>query len=129
MTNYVIDAYAWIEYLEGSEKGQAVRKIVENQIDNFHTSSVTYAEVISKFMRSGKNPQIAKDAMHTLSKINNPDHEIAFLAAKIHAEQKQKKSDFGLADAFVIATAKTLSAKIITGDRKHFFDVPNVIII
>jgi len=39
---YVIDAYAWIEYLRGSEKGEHVKKILE--MDNeVYTCSVTLA--------------------------------------------------------------------------------------
>ena len=129
MSSYTVDAYGWIEYLDGTKKGELVKKIVENTENKIYTSSVTYAEVISKFIRTQKDPLVANDAIHALSKITSPNAQIAFLAAKIHAENRERKPDFGLADAFVIATAKILLTKIITGDLKHFSDVPNTILL
>lgn len=129
MTRYTIDAYAWIEYLEGSTKGITVKEIVENEKNELFTSIVTLTEVLSKFIRTDKNPQIALKAIRTLSKISYADEDLALLIAEIHAEMKKKASDFGLADAFVIATAKKNQTKIVTGDEKHFRTVANTITI
>ena len=48
MINYVIDAYAWIEYLIGSESGAKVHIILETESREIFTCAVTVAEVISK---------------------------------------------------------------------------------
>ncbi len=46
----------------------------------------------------------------------------------MHAEEKKRKQDFGLADAFVLATARSRSSKVLTGDP-HFKDVPEAVMI
>ena len=47
------------------------------------------------------------------------DDEIAVEAAKIHADAKETMGDFGLADAFVLASARYKHVKVLTGDP-HF---------
>ena len=49
------------------------------------------------------------------------DDEIAIEAAKIHADAKETMGDFGLADAFVLASARYKHVKVLTGDP-HFTD-------
>jgi predicted nucleic acid-binding protein len=46
----------------------------------------------------------------------------------MHAKMRQTKKDFGIADAFVLATASKLRAKIVTGDP-HFKDLDNAVMI
>jgi predicted nucleic acid-binding protein len=48
--------------------------------------------------------------------------EIATVAGEIDAERKEKIQDWGLADSIVLATARELGAKVVTGD-KHFKDL------
>jgi predicted nucleic acid-binding protein len=48
--------------------------------------------------------------------------EIATVAGEIDAERKEKVRDWGLADSIVLATARELGAKVVTGD-KHFMDL------
>ncbi|MBI2541191.1 PIN domain-containing protein [Candidatus Woesearchaeota archaeon] len=117
MTNFVVDAYAWIEYLEGSQKGKKVTEIVENSSNEIFTSSTTIAEVISKFLRTSKDIKIALTAINTLSTIIAISNEISALAGQIHFEAKKKNKEFGMLDAFVAATAKKIGAKILTGDN------------
>lgn len=47
------------------------------------------------------------------------DEKIAIEAAKIHAENKVKTQDFGLADAIILASARSRNMKVLTGDP-HF---------
>jgi predicted nucleic acid-binding protein len=44
------------------------------------------------------------------------DVKIAVEAAKIHAENRVKSSDFGLADAIILASARSRKIKVLTGD-------------
>ena len=119
MTRFVIDAYAWIEYLEGSEKGKKFAEIIEDNSNELFTSSATSSEVISKFLRVKKDVKIALTAIDTLSTIAVINQELGVEAGFIHYEAKKKSKDFGMLDAFVAATAKKLNAKILTGDP-HF---------
>ena len=69
MTRFIIDAYAWIEYLEGSDKGRKVTKIIEGERNDVFTSSATLAEITSKFLRTNKDPKIALIAINNISSI------------------------------------------------------------
>lgn len=122
MTSFVVDAYAWIEYLDGTERGVNVEKVLEDNANEFFTSSATLAEVISKFLRSKKDIKLALTALTTLSTIVSINQETAILAAQIHFDAKKKNKEFGMLDAFVAATAKKIGAKILTGDPdfRHF---------
>ena len=117
MTKFVIDAFAWIEYLEGSEKGKTVTEIVEDRANELFTASTTFAEVISKFLKENKDTSIALTALDTLSSIIIINKELSVLAGHIHFEAKKRNKNFGMLDAFVAATAKNLNAKILTGDN------------
>ena len=122
MTEYLIDAFAWVEYLEGSRQGEKVKKILENNACS--TSAVTLAEVVSKAKRSGNDPQTAFDAVAANSKILSVDAEIAKNAGLLHAEKKARDKSFGLADAFILAH-RDKKQWILTGDP-HFRGIEKV---
>ena len=48
----VIDTYAWVELLIGSEKGKKVKELIENA-DEVYTPSTVLAETARKFLREG----------------------------------------------------------------------------
>jgi len=87
---------------------------------------VTLAEVLSKFIRKGKDHELALRAIEDNTALEPVDTGLAKLAGELHAEQKRKIQDFGLADAFVLATARKKSAKILTGDP-HFETIPETV--
>ncbi len=62
------------------------------------------------------------------SQIVNADEELSKNAGTIHAQMRIKEKDFGLADAYVLASAKKLKAKILTGDP-HFKNVKEAFLI
>jgi predicted nucleic acid-binding protein len=127
MSKYVIDAYAWIEYLDGTEAGQKLNDILEKQ-DETYSCALTVAEVVSKVARKKQNVQTAYDLVLSNSQIVNVDEELSLQAGLIHCEMRKTLKDFGLADAYVLALAKQLKAKILTGDA-HFKDVKEAILI
>jgi|SRR3989344_6138838 len=115
---YLIDAYAWIEYLEGSKLGEKVREIIVNN-DEIFSLNITIAEVISKVRRKKGNIEIAFEAINSNSKTAEITPEIAKKAGLFHAEIRQKIESFGLVDALIFTFAKEIDAKILTGDE-HF---------
>lgn len=119
MTKFVMDAYAWIEYLNGSEKGKKVAEILEEEANDAFTPASAIAEVISKAIRENKDFKIALFYINNLSTVLSLTQEISILTAQIHSEIKKKNKEFGMLDAFVAATAKKINAKILTGDE-HF---------
>src|SRR4030066_2453466 len=117
MTRYVIDAYAWIEYLIGSDTGAKVYVILEKENIETYTCAVTIAEVVSKVAREGKDTKVAYDVLLSNSKVINADEELSKDAGLVHAEVRKTEKDFGLAEAYVLAPARELKLEGLTGDR------------
>ena len=127
MSKLVMDAYAWIEYLDGSEAGRKVSALLENS-DEIYTCAMTIAEVVSKVARKAKDVKFAYDVLLSNSQIVNVDEELSLQAGLLHCEMRKTLKDFGLADAYVLATARRLKSKILTGDM-HFKNVKESILI
>jgi predicted nucleic acid-binding protein len=125
---YVIDAYAWIEYLIGSKDGEKVKSILEDENNEIYTCAVTVAEVISKTAREGGNLETAYDIIISNSQVINIDEEISKETGVLHSEMRKTKKDFGLADAYVLAIARRIKSKVLTGDL-HFEGVREAILI
>ncbi|MBI4451702.1 PIN domain-containing protein [Candidatus Woesearchaeota archaeon] len=128
MTRFVVDAWAWIEYLEGGDAGAVVKRHVEDARNEISTSAVTVAEVVSKLLRTKRDPHIGLQAIHALSKVIPVDERAAAFAGELHAQWKTTTKDVGLADAFVLAAARATNAKVLTGDE-HFRKIPEAVII
>ena len=128
MNRYVVDAWAWIEYLVGSEHGSKLNKILEDESSEIYTCAVTLAQVISKIAREGRDVEIPYSLLMSNSQIMNADEELSKHAGLLHAEMKQEEKNFGLADAYVLATAKKLKSKVLTGDA-HFKNIKDAVLI
>lgn len=125
----VVDSWAWIEYFDESEKGVNAKKYIDDEKNEIFVNSLIVAEVMSAAIRKGKNAPLAFEAICELSKspdISNP--EFAKDVGATHARMKQKIKDFGLADAFILQTARELNAKLLTGDS-HFKDFKEAIML
>jgi predicted nucleic acid-binding protein len=118
MTRYVIDSYAWIEYLEGSTEGARVRDLLQPPAEAY-TPTPVVAEVTSKAVRRGRDASVAWLALRGSSIIVPLDGETARAAGSLHAQYRRKVSGFAMTDAVVLTLARKLDAKIVTGDP-HF---------
>ena len=128
MSKYIIDSYAWIEYLEGTEQGKIVSELISNPSNEIYTLPIMVAEVLSKALRA-KNKSIYKNALtalETIPYIINIDFSIGKKAGRIHFEERKLQKDFGLADAFLLASSEELKAKIVTSDP-HFKNKKNIV--
>jgi predicted nucleic acid-binding protein len=126
-SRYVVDSYAWIEYLDGTEIGRKVSDLIKENNEIF-TCVLTIAEVVSKAARKGKDVKIAYDVLNSNSKIIDADEELSLRAGLLHYEMRKTVKDFGLADAYILATAGKLKAKILTGDI-HFKNMKEAVLI
>ncbi len=124
---YLIDSSAWIEYLEGSEAGEKVHKILKENNEIFIVS-IIIAEVISKVKRKGLNTELAYESIIKNSNILDLSPKICKEAGLLHAELKNKQRSLSLADALIITSTRKLNAKLITKDA-DFKPFSNVIII
>ncbi|MBS3080779.1 PIN domain-containing protein [Candidatus Pacearchaeota archaeon] len=122
----IIDAWAWVEYLEGTVYGTKVKEILEN--NEIYTSVITITEVISKVKRINKDVEVAYKAITTHSKIIPIHNDIAKDAGLFHADVYKKINDMGMADCILLITARRINAKIVTGDR-HFKNFKEAILI
>ncbi|MEK6936452.1 MAG: PIN domain-containing protein [Nanoarchaeota archaeon] len=124
---YIIDAYAWVEYLTGGRLGEKVRELIlsDNEIISLN---ITIAEVISKVKRKKGDIKIAYEAINSNSKIIDITPEIAKEAGMLHAEKREEIKNFGLVDAILVITAREIKAKILTGDH-HLEDFKEVMFI
>jgi len=125
----VVDAWAWIEYLIGSEFGKKLNDVLyESKSSEVYTCAITLGEVISKVAREGRDVEAAYTILLSNSQIININEELSKHAGLLHYEMRKTLKDFGLADAYVFATAKMLKAKILTGDA-HFKDIKEAVLI
>lgn len=115
MSRFVLDSWAWVEYLRGSEPGRRVREEIEKGAELI-THAVTVAEVVSKFKREGLDEEGAWRAMTTSSRIVRLDGRGAREVGLLHALVKKVTKNFSLADAFALHTAREMKAKVLTGD-------------
>ena len=128
MTKFVVDSWAWIEYLDGSTPGIKVRDIVLDERNQLYTSIISVAEIISKEKRKRKDPEIAWQAITNLSKILQIDELDSKRVGFLHAEIKSSNKNFGLADSFALFAARELGAKVLTGDP-DFKGVPEAVLL
>ncbi len=129
----VIDTYAWVELLLGSEKGKKVVEILENA-EEVYTPSIVLAESARKFLREGNDESTVAewlDMINAASNITQIDSALALEAAKCHLElveksKRSKQNPPSLFDAIVLATARINQCKVLTGDE-HFKDLPETL--
>lgn len=127
MSKLVIDSYAWVEYLNGTKLGEKVAVMLEEKQEIF-TSALTIAEITSKIARKGMNVKLAYDIITSNSIIVNADQTLSLQAGLIHCEMRKTLKDFGLTDAYILATARKLNAQVLTGDL-HFKNVKEAILL
>jgi predicted nucleic acid-binding protein len=129
----VIDTYAWVELLLGSEKGKTAKEMLENA-DEIYTPSIVLAETARKFLREGNDESTVAewlDIINAASNITQIDPALSLKAAKCHHELSEKAKRFkqntpSLFDAIVLATARINQCKVLTGNE-HFKDLPETI--
>ncbi len=114
----MLDSFAWMEYFMGTHKGEKVKKLVDDDTQ-LYTSPIVIAEIYSKSLRTDGNAEERKDFIMKRCAMAALNVNIAVEAAKIYAENKVKVTDFGLADAIILASARSRKIKILTGDA-HF---------
>jgi len=119
MTRFVVDAHAWVEYLGSTALGARVRELVEDEGNEVFTAALNVSEIVSRAEREGKDGRKAAELVEGASVIVPMDFTLAVTAGILHAERRKRIKDFPYGDAAVLAVAKALRAKILTGDP-HF---------
>lgn len=133
--NYIIDAYAWIEYFKASKQGEVAKEYIEN--DQSITPTIVIAEIsrklsqqiqLGKESREGSTQRL--DFIRDTSRIveARADFETAVEVGKIIEDLKGQLKDWSLADLIILCTARSLSGKVVTDDE-HFRKLDDAIFI
>ena len=128
LTKFIIDSFAWIEYLLGTNKGIYVKNVIDDKNNEIFTHVLSIAEVSSRLTRSGEDPLDSINKLISASSIIYLDNKDSLASGKLHAEIRKKISDFGLVDAFILYSSKKFKIKILTGDS-HFKNFKEAILI
>jgi len=123
---YLIDTFAWVEYFRGTKKGEIVRDCIEK--GKVFTPTIVLAELSDLYERK-KVSNWERDLGFIISKttILDLNQELATESGKTKNDiRKKHKTKFGLADAIILATARKMNAKVVTGD-KHFEKISEVL--
>ncbi|MBI4214445.1 PIN domain-containing protein [archaeon] len=110
---YLFDSFAWLEFFEGSKRGEAVKRLLRDKT-KIYTTSANYYEVFYR-MEQKKGPFARERAMHFIessSKIVPIDTEIAAHAAELRLSEK-----LSAIDAFTLVAARQVGARLVTGDE------------
>lgn len=129
----VVDAFAWLEIFIGSDKGKRVKEILKKALQ-IYTPQTVLAEIARKYLRERVEKNLILERLGTItqaSEITHIDEKTALLSAEAYLEMQRKAKSDGLStpslfDAIILATARSLDAKVLTGD-KHFADLPETI--
>jgi PIN domain nuclease of toxin-antitoxin system len=117
MVRYVLDSWAWIEHLRGSDAGAKVREAIRDERNVILTSAVTVTEVISKFSREGLGTtEQVYSAMSNSSRLVSLAPDDAKEAGVVHASTKKRRPNFSMGDAVVLHLARKEKARVLTGD-------------
>ncbi|MFZ2455185.1 MAG: type II toxin-antitoxin system VapC family toxin [Candidatus Altiarchaeia archaeon] len=133
MERYVIDTYAWIEYIRGTPEGLKAKEYIENKENITPTIVVLeYEKYLLKRLKEKtdtlKNYEAKREYVRSISTIVNLDYALSISAAKLDLEMKEKIKNWGMADSIVLATARSLNAKVVTGDE-HFRGLKDAVLI
>ena len=113
--SYVLDTYAWVEYFRKSPLADRVEEFIE--MHACFTPSIVVAELQTKFLRDCLDFSKAFRFIEVKTPIIPLDKLIAVSAGKINFERKKINPHWSLADSIVLATARKIKAKVITGDE------------
>ncbi len=108
----LIDSWTWIEYWKGGKLAKVAAPYIEGDEDSV-VSTVNISEVYFWVARY-YDEATAAEKLKTVEKrcsVVAVDKEIAIGAAKIKIECK-----LGLADSLIMATARHVRGKVVTGD-------------
>ena len=113
----IVDASAWIEYLENSSKGKKASELLDASLNEVYTPVSVIAEVLHKTLKRGLDIEQALEIIRQMSTVVLLDIDCGINAAQVYAKCRTKGNSFGMLDAFVVATAREVGGKILTFDN------------
>lgn len=130
---YVIDTYAWVEYLLGSSKGAIAKEYVEG--GSAFTPSIVIVELRKWYLKEieagrRRETEMQKhfEFLESRTQVLTLDSSLALKAGETDFTMKKRKRNWPIADSIVLASARSRSAYVVSGDP-HFKNVEDVIFI
>jgi len=129
----VADSWIWVEYFRGTKYGALLNRFLSS--GEVVTPNIVLLEIASKYVREGRSQEEIELRLRFIvskSTIAEFDYELAVDAAKCllelrsHAKKLGIKKKPGIADGLILAIARKLNAKILSGDE-HFRGLPETI--
>jgi len=114
MNSYVLDTYAWVEYFRGTNLADKVEGILKEKC---FTPTIVIAELQTKFLKENLDFTQAVNFIEAKTITIPLTTNIAILAGRINFERKKLNPHWSLYDSIVLATAREIKAKIVTGDE------------
>lgn len=108
----LIDSWAWIEYWKGGKLANDAASYIDGDEESV-VSTINLAEVYLWVARA-YDEDTAGEKVATMEKrchVIQVEREIAIEAAKI-----KRKERLGLADSLILATARQVGGRVVTGD-------------
>lgn len=121
-----LDTSAVIEFFIGTKKGSEVSEAIK--AEDCFISILTYAEVAMWCRRNKKDFELWKEKLERIANVVEATPGICAEAARITHEAKKKEASFGMIDGMILASARSISQKLMTKDG-HFRDFEDAIII
>lgn len=130
-SSYVIDTFAWVEYLLGSKLGHAARKYIEGS--SAITPSIVLAELKKWYLKELESGRRTEREMRShLSFVESRtrvvplDAQLAMRAGETDFLMKKRIKDWPIVDSIIYATANAQASKVVTGDP-HFRQLEEVV--
>lgn len=130
----VLDSYAWVEFFSGTSAGARVKELLA-RAEIAYTPSPVLLELANKYFREGfSREEVGErlDAIAQLSVIVEISKDILLRLGEArrtlieNARRLGIKRKPSIVDFFILACARHLGAKVVTGDE-HFRGLPDVI--
>ena len=113
----LLDTYAWVEFFNGTKKGETVKRVLREE--TCFTSAISIAELSYWAERKGFRIKDVMAKVGQYSSVLSLDENILELAGALKVFKRETEKSFGLIDSIILAHAKLLGLKVVTGDR-HF---------
>jgi predicted nucleic acid-binding protein len=120
-SSFVIDSYAWVEYLIGSRIGTKAKDYVET--GQALTPSIVLVELrkwylreIEEGHRSEREMQLHFQFIESATEVVPLDASLALKAGETDFLMKKRIRNWPIANSVIYATARSRAAQIVTGD-------------
>jgi len=132
-SSFVIDTYAWVEYLLGSKAGEKAKEYIEG--GPCMTPSIVLSELrrwylreIEAGRRTDREMRMHFAFLESAAEIVPLDAPLALKAGETDFVMKKRIKNWPLTDSIVYTTAKSRAAQLVSGDP-HFKGLEDVIFI